>query len=400
MQTVRFGWLLLAGVVLLVGSPSAACAQYPGPALASADASFAAESGWAWQPPSSAKPESMSKLFDPCLTCGRPMLYGICCKPFRTGNARASGDTDAEKRNGNGDAKKEPKHIRDNAFLVEEAFNQEPGVVQHIFNWVILWDRTPGGQTRDFTWNYTMELPLGSQKHQFSFTTQVLSLFEKPDDGPVTQPGGVGDTFLNYRYQLLADDDFLWCAPRFSLILPTGDERFGLGTGQLGYQFNLPISRYGDRFDFHFNAGFTYIPNVSAFFTPDIVPGGELPGNGQPLLGLGNGSAFAGRSPRRDLHGYNLGASAFWKPKTNLHFFVEALALWNEEIDGRGFLDHTTQVFVNPGVRYAVCQFEEVEWVIGVSAPIGLTRDTPDIGVFFYMSIEHTFRKIRENGGE
>lgn len=59
----------------------------------------------------------------------------------------------------------------------------------------------------------------------------------------------------------------------------------------------------------------------------------------------------------------------------------------------------TTQVYVNPGVRYAVCQFEEVEWVIGVSAPVGLTRDTPDIGIFAYMLIEHSFRKIRKNGG-
>ena len=50
-------------------------------------------------------------------------------------------------------------------------------------------------------------------------------------------------------------------------------------------------------------------------------------------------------------------------------------------------------VLVNPGVRYAVCQYEDVEWVLGVSVPVGLTRDSPDIGVFAYMSVEHTFRK-------
>src|SRR5207244_2110456 len=99
-------------------------------------------------------------------------------------------------------------------------------------------DRTPAGRTRDFALAYTLELPLGSQTHQFSLTTQFLSAFEQPNDGPAAQPGGVGDTFLNYRYQLLSDDDFLWCAPRLSLILPTGDDRFGLGTGQVGYQFN------------------------------------------------------------------------------------------------------------------------------------------------------------------
>lgn len=265
-------------------------------------------------------------------------------------------------------ARFEPKHIRDNAFLVEEAFNQEPGVVQHIFNWVHTWDRTPVSRTRDFAFAYTMELPLGSQTHQFSFTTQFFSAFEKPSGEPSANQGGIGDTFLNYRYQLLADDDFLWCAPRLSLIVPTGDERFGLGTGKLGYQFNLPVSRYGEQFDFHANAGLTYVPGVTV-----------------PLDG--------GTSSPQNLRGYNLGASAFWKPQTNLHFFVELLALRNEELDDRGVRVAMTQAFVNPGFRYAICQFEAVEWVVGLAVPVGLTRDSPDIGVFAYMSIEHAFSK-------
>lgn len=295
-----------------------------------------------------------------------------CARDERaTGNGKNGGEeTEGQDKKANG--AKEPKHIRDNAFLVEEAANQEPGVVQHIFNWVNVWDRAPRERTRDLAFAYTMELPLGSQTHQFSFTTLFVSNFSRPNDGPAEQQGGVGDTILNYRYQLLADDNFLWCAPRFGLILPTGDERFGLGRGQLGYLFNLPISRYTDLFDFHFNAGFIFIPNVAAF--------------------LNDGS----RSPRQDPHVFNLGVSAFWKPKTNLHFFVEALWLESQDIDNLGFRDHLTQVFINPGVRWAVYQGEEVEWVLGVSVPVGVTRDAPDIGVFAYMSIEHDFRKSKK----
>ena len=277
-------------------------------------------------------------------------------------------------KNGKDEKKEEPKHIRDNGFLVEEAFNQEPGEAQHIFNWINAWDRTCTGHARDFLATYTMELPLGSQKHQFSFTTQFLTAFERPNTGPATQQGDMGDTFLNYRYQLLASDEFLWCAPRFSVILPTGDRYLGTGTGEVSYQFNLPVSHYGEQFDFHFNAGSTYTPEVSLPIS--LVP---------KVL-----------SPRHDLLGYNLGASVFWKPKVNLHFFVEALALWNDEIDDLGSRVSTTQVFVNPGVRFAIIQ-EPVEWVLGVSAPIGLTHDAPDIGVFAYMSIEHPFRK-KKNG--
>lgn len=287
-------------------------------------------------------------------------------------NSRDESDGELASADETDEAKARPSHIRDNAFLVEEAFNQEPGDVQHIFNWVNAWDRSPEGHTRDFTFAFTMELPLGSQTHQFSFTTQFDDGIELPDNATPVQQGGVGDTFLNYRYQLLANDEFLWCAPRFSLIVPTGDERFGLGNGEVGYQFNLPVSRYGDRFDFHFNAGYTITPDVDA----------QLP-TAFPLI-------------EHDLHGANLGGSFFWKPKVNLHFFLESLALWNDEIDDVGSRIDVNQVFLNPGVRYAVCQFDEVEWVIGVSVPVGLTPDTPDVGMFVYMSVEHAFRKVSE----
>lgn len=287
--------------------------------------------------------------------------------PFSLVNEKPVGGTERKRPH-------EPEHIRDNAMLVEEASNQEPGVVQHIFDWVQQWDRTREAENRELIFVYTMELPLGSQTHQFSFTTSLQDLLERPRGGPADHQGGVGDTLLNYRYQLLADDAFLWCSPRFSLILPTGDERFSLGNGQLGYQFNLPVSKYGDRFDFHFNAGCTYIPGVSTLI------------------------ADGTRSNRQDLRGYNVGVSVYWKPQTNLHFFVEVLALHNEELDDAGFRNHLNQVFINPGIRYAVCQFEEVEWVIGLGVPIGVSEDTPDIGLFFYMSVEHSFRKLKKDG--
>jgi hypothetical protein len=45
-------------------------------------------------------------------------------------------------------------------------------------------------------------------------------------------------------------------APRFTLILPTGDEDKGFGSGSVGYQFNLPVSKIvSDRVTLHFDAG-------------------------------------------------------------------------------------------------------------------------------------------------
>lgn len=282
-------------------------------------------------------------------------------------------EDDNGKKNGNGEDEG-PKHTRDNAFLVEEAVNQEKGQVQHILNMINFFDWPASGRSRVHSFSYTMEMPLGSQRHQFSFVTGTLSSFFKDTAGLASQEGGFADTFVNYRYQLLADDDFLWCAPRFTLIVPTGDERFGTGFGQLGYQFNLPISRYGELFDFHFNAGATYVPNARILLEPGLY------------------------SPRHDRTFYNLGVSAFYKLNTKLHLFVEAVALWNEEITDRGESDHVTQALVNPGFRYVLCQLEGIEWVAGLSMPIGITAASPDIGVFGYMSVEHTFRKKKKEG--
>ncbi len=268
-------------------------------------------------------------------------------------------------KNGNGD--NGPEHTRDNGQFVEEASNQEAGVVQHIFNLVPQWERNNGERSRILAFLYTMELPVGSQKHQFSFTLPFLTIHERKPGEPTTQDGGVSDLFLNYRYQLLADDDFLWVAPRFTVILPTGDERFGTGSGRVGYQFGLPISKYGDHFDFHFNAGATFIPDVVG-----------------PI-------STGGFSQAHDLRGYNLGASAYWKLSYKLHLFVEAIAVWQNFVDDDGNRDDARIILVNPGFRYVLAQLENVEWVVGVGVPVGLSRDAPDIGVFGYMSVEHSF---------
>ena len=58
--------------------------------------------------------------------------------------------------------------IQDNSFLIEEAYNQEYGVVQHIGNWA----RSSGG---DWAFAFTQEWPLGGIPHQLSYTIPVQS---------------------------------------------------------------------------------------------------------------------------------------------------------------------------------------------------------------------------------
>lgn len=266
-----------------------------------------------------------------------------------------------------------PKHIKDNSFLIEEAYNQEAGQVQHIFNWLPQWFRDSSGHRREFVFTYVIELPICSQCHQFSFNAMALTnVSDHPRGAPVNQQGGFGDFLVNYRYQLLLEDENGWrpaVAPRFSLVLPTADKDRDLGPGELGYQFNLPVSKEMDPFAFHFNAGFTYFPKVST-----TLPNGL-------------------ESPRRSLRGYNLGASVIWLATYEFNLLVELVALWDEDLDDVGFRTRSKEVVVNPGFRYAIYTDDSVQWVVGVGVPIGLSRDAPDVSIFGYLSVEHVFKK-------
>ena len=143
------------------------------------------------------------------------------------------------------------KGIQDNSFFIEEAYNQEPGVVQHIFNLAI--DFTNG--SREIAPSFTQEWPVFSQTHQFSYT--IPYLFTEDDNG-------MEDMRLNYRLQAFMEGKYTPAfAPRLSLVLPTGDSDKGFGTGVVGYEFNLPFSKIvSDRWTLNFNAGMSVFPNA------------------------------------------------------------------------------------------------------------------------------------------
>ncbi len=263
--------------------------------------------------------------------------------------------------------------IEDNSFLIEEAYNQEPGVVQHIFNWARGWDWTDG-RSSAFDFVFTQEWPIGSQRHQFSYTIPISTFSEHPDGGSSSEEDGFGDILLNYRFQLLKETEHQAAfAPRFSVILPTGDEDEGLGAGEVGYQINLPLSKKLRQWALHANAGLTAIPDVKAGVDPAVSFGG------------------------RTLNGYNLGASAIWLVRPSVNVMFEALAVWNEELTETASENRTYEMLLSPGIRWAPYTSGETQWVLGIGLPIGVSRDAPDISLFFYMSLEHPFKEGARN---
>jgi len=247
--------------------------------------------------------------------------------------------------------------ILDNSFFVEEAYNQEPGMVQQIFNGVASWDKVRGPSDHSLLMTFTQEWPIVSQDHQFSYTIPYSFV----DSGGVSE-NGVGDIFLNYRYQAYYNEETLRAfAPRASLILPTGNPNRGLGDDTVGAQFNLPYSQtFGDRWFTHFNSGLTFLPDSGAQVKADR------------LL-------------------YNFGASVIYAATPRLHFLVEWVGVWNDIPTAPGQTEREFESFISPGARYAFNFDNGSQLVLGAAVPVGLTDPTPNVGVFFYVSFEAFF---------
>jgi hypothetical protein len=199
--------------------------------------------------------------------------------------------------------------IADNSFLIEEAYNQEQGVVQHIS----AWQRS----LRSAAWvfAFTQEWPVGTQTHQFSYTIPVLHT-ESPS------ATGLGDVALNYRYQVRGADERVAIAPRLSMLVPTGSSARGLGTGHVGAQVNVPVSVVVTPWLVsHWNAGVTAVPHVTT---------------------------------------YNLGASAIWLMRPTFNVMLEMT--WVEQGGAHDFV-------VNPGIRWAHNFASGLQIVPGVAFP-------------------------------
>jgi hypothetical protein len=262
-----------------------------------------------------------------------------------------------------GAAEKRPIDIiEDNSFLIEEAYNQEPGVVQHIFTAAYNND----SRRRGWDFSFTQEWPVFSQDHQFSYTVPSYHFIDGAD-----RIYGVGDILLNYRYQALEEGDMKPAfAPRFSLILPTGSRRRGTGDNVVGYQWELPFSKkLASRFAMHANFGLTYLPHVRA------------------LLDAGTGQL----SPKHSLVSYNLGASAIFALLPRFHLMLEWVGNFEESINDTGRTARAFKPTLSPGFRTAIVNEDKLQIVVGAAMPVGLNRKADNHGAFLYFSVEHDF---------
>lgn len=244
--------------------------------------------------------------------------------------------------------------IEDNSFLIEEAYNQEEKVVQHIQN--ALYQSKP---SKNLMYAFTQEWPLFKYKDQISYTIPYSFI-----DGNSVR--GIGDILINYRYQLFYKESWACISPRLSLILPTGDYNKGLGYNVWGWQINLPVSkRLSNSFVLHLNAGATLYPNVKS-------------------------ETINNSTVKNSLTFYNAGGSLIWLTSPNFNVMLEVLDNFNSEVNIEGKLERSSQTIINPGLRGAI-NLGKLQIVPGASLPIFLNRNDMNVGLFFYLSFEHPY---------
>jgi Putative MetA-pathway of phenol degradation len=247
--------------------------------------------------------------------------------------------------------------IQDNSFLIEEAYNQEAGVVQHINTFARY------RQSKDWVYTFTQEWPVGGLKHQLSYSLPLTKLGDYPNGG-----AGAGDVALNYRYQLLGDGEAKFAiSPRFTVLLPTGDEKKGRGAGATSYQINVPLSWVLTKtLVSHWNLGATYVPKAK------------------------NSDAETA-----DLNQRNAGLSLVWLARDRFNLMLEYVWNQGESVAGPGQKEKTRSAFISPGIRWAYNFPSGLQIVPGIAFPIGVGPSREERAIFFYLSFEHPFGKRR-----
>ena len=257
--------------------------------------------------------------------------------------------------------------IEDNSMLIEEAFNQEAGIIQHISNFVL--------NDGNFAYSYTQEIPLADVKHQLSFGISYASLKKPTNITDLTHSyitNGLGDLFVNYRPLLFGKDDWALVIPRFSLIVPTGNSRYGLGSGSWGGQFNLAVTkRLGPKITTHYNAGYTLMTKADHFAISE---------DGQPTLLYEKNMATT-----------NFGASAIWLVANKFNLMVEYVSMYGKEMQDSGLLTRLNTSIINPGFRFAI-DIGKVQIVPGAGVPFNFANGKYEsAGAFIYLSIEPAY---------
>lgn len=242
--------------------------------------------------------------------------------------------------------------IEDNSFLLEEAYNQESGVVQLIQSYQYTKKNSESSQA---VYNLSVEMAAPNRNHQLAFTIPYTT----STDNNVTN-SGVNDILLSYRYQLI-DTEKIALSPRLSIVLPTGRRIIGMGTGVTGLQVNIPVSlELNDIWMNHWNFGYTFTNQA------------------QGVSGTTGSNTIS----------TNFATSFVYLTSDTLNLLTEFIHNSTDTSNGDGTKSRSESYYISPGFRYAI-NTASVQYIPGLAFPIGIAPSEPeDYSVLLYFSIE------------
>jgi len=234
------------------------------------------------------------------------------------------------------------ERIEDNSFLIEEAYNQDPGVIQHISSFQYM---------KDHTWIYTFtdEWPVPGQKTSAFDNNSCFKQWVNRIGWYIAKLPLSGHIQRSIR---LFPEVFTHIANR-KFQKRAGCRGSGLPAKS---PVQLPVIH---KIATHYNLGLTFTPNAKQ----------------------ADGSAS-------DITVFNYGLSMILLLNKNFNFMFE-VAGNRTYTKVRTDYSKTGSFFINPGFRYAINFKSGLQIVPGLALPIGLGPSNGDIGIYGYLSFEH-----------
>ena len=256
-------------------------------------------------------------------------------------------------------------------FLTGGPYTQKKHSPQII--WANQWFRDSSGdvRARDYfgagraEWGFTDRL-------EFDFEFGAQALKQRQASATTFAEHGAADLLFGMRYRLLRESSApftLTMGPQ--IIAPVSSRRRSLGTGKVGYAWDIAAAKDWGRPVFvvaSLNFGLT--PNVPAF--PD------------------------GSGPEFDLSSIEWASALGWRAlerpgaggvNHDIHVLFELGGVRADDIDA-GTRVRSTELQFSPGLRYGYLSRSGSLSEIGLAFPIGLTGAAPDWGVILQLQFE------------
>lgn len=265
------------------------------------------------------------------------------------------------------DAPEEPDFF----FLTGGPYTQKKNSPQII--WANRWffDRSGSLRARDYIGAGRFEWGL-TDKLEADFEFGALALRERLPGLTLFSASGADNLLVGIRYRLLSESSApftLTLGPQ--IIAPLASRRRGLGTGELGYAWDVAAAKDWDGPVF-------LVASLNLALTPDVP---AFPDGSGPAFDL---SSLAG--------GVVLGWRALERPAADasnhdLHVLFELGGAREDELENRTRARSTSLLF-SPGLRYGFLSRAGALTEIGLAFPIGLSGGAPDWGLLLQFQYE------------